>query len=149
MGKYILKRLLWMIVIVLGTAFIIFTILYFTPGDPAIVIAGGNASASDIALMRTKMGIDRPYLVQLGDYFYNTFIRFDFGNSWVYDKPVYQEMLVRLPRTILIGVCAMVLNLGLGLYLGIFAATHEGRWQDSLTMAIAMIFISCPDFWWP
>ena len=83
MGKYILKRLLWMIVIVLGTAFIIFTILYFTPGDPAIVIAGGNASASDIALMRTKMGIDRPYLVQLGDYFYNTFIRFDFGNSWV------------------------------------------------------------------
>ena len=147
MGKYILKRLLWMIVIVLGTAFIIFTILYFTPGDPAIVIAGGNASASDIALMRTKMGIDRPYLVQLGDYFYNTFIRFDFGNSWVYDKPVYQEMLVRLPRTILIGVCAMVLNLGLGLYLGIFAATHEGRWQDSLTMAIAMIFISCPDFW--
>ncbi|EEQ57444.1 putative glutathione ABC transporter, permease protein GsiC [Clostridiales bacterium 1_7_47FAA] len=136
-----------MIVIVLGTAFIIFTILYFTPGDPAIVIAGGNASASDIALMRTKMGIDRPYLVQLGDYFYNTFIRFDFGNSWVYDKPVYQEMLVRLPRTILIGVCAMVLNLGLGLYLGIFAATHEGRWQDSLTMAIAMIFISCPDFW--
>ena len=131
----------------LGTAFIIFTILYFTPGDPAIVIAGGNASASDIALMRTKMGIDRPYLVQLGDYFYNTFIRFDFGNSWVYDKPVYQEMLVRLPRTILIGVCAMVLNLGLGLYLGIFAATHEGRWQDSLTMAIAMIFISCPDFW--
>ena len=147
MGKYILKRLLWMIVIVLGTAFIIFTILYFTPGDPAIVIAGGNASASDIALMRTKMGIDRPYLVQLGDYFYNTFIRFDFGNSWVYDKPVYQEMLVRLPRTILIGVCAMVLNLGLGLYLGIFAATHEGRWQDSLTMAIAMIFIACPDFW--
>ena len=147
MGKYILKRLLWMIVIVLGTAFIIFTILYFTPGDPAIVIAGGNASASDIALMRTKMGIDRPYLVQLGDYFYNTFIRFDFGNSWVYDKPVYQEMLVRLPRTILIGVCAMVLNLGLGLYLGIFAATHDGRWQDSLTMAIAMIFISCPDFW--
>ena len=147
MEKYILKRLLWMIVIVLGTAFIIFTILYFTPGDPAIVIAGGNASASDIALMRTKMGIDRPYLVQLGEYFYNTFIRFDFGNSWVYDKPVYQEMLVRLPRTILIGVCAMVLNLGLGLYLGIFAATHEGRWQDSLTMAIAMIFISCPDFW--
>lgn len=147
MGKYILKRLLWMVVIVLGTAFIIFTILYFTPGDPAVVIAGGNASAADVALMRTKMGIDRPYLVQLGDYFYNTFIRFDFGNSWVYDKPVFQEMMVRLPRTILIGVCAMVLNLGLGLYLGIFAATHEGRWQDSLTMAIAMLFISCPDFW--
>ena len=111
MGKYILKRLLWMIVIVLGTAFIIFTILYFTPGDPAVVIAGGNASASDIALMRTKMGIDRPYPAQLGSYFYNTFIRMDFGNSWVYDKPVYQEMLVRLPRTILIGVSAMVLNL--------------------------------------
>ena len=57
------------------------------------------------------------------------------------------ELAVRLPRTLLIGLLAMALNLALGLVLGIFAAVHEGRWQDSLTMGIAMIFISCPDFW--
>lgn len=147
MGKYILKRLLWMIVIILGTAFVIFTILYFTPGDPAIVIAGGSATAEDVARIRTIMGIDKPYLVQLGTYFYNTFIRFDFGNSWVYNKPVFQELMVRLPRTLIIGLSAMALNLVLGLLMGIFAATHEGKWQDSATMGAAMVFISCPDFW--
>ena len=135
-----------MIVIVLATAFIIFTILYFTPGDPAQRLAGG-ASAADQAALRETLGLNRPYLTQLGDYFYQTFIRFDFGTSWVYNVPVFEELMNRLPRTMLIGLCAMALNLTFGLVLGIFAATHEGRWQDSLAMAIAMVYISCPDFW--
>ena len=147
MGKYICKRLLWMIVIVLGTAFIIFTILYFTPGDPARVIAGGNATAADVENMRHIMGLDRSYWVQLGDFLYHSFLKLDLGNSWVYNKPVMAELLIRLPRTFIIGLSAMVLNLAAGLLMGIFAATHEGRWQDSLTMAIAMVFVSCPDFW--
>lgn len=147
MGKYILNRLIWMVLILLGTSFIIFTILYFTPGDPARIIAGTSASAAEIENIRHMIGLDKSYLSQLGSFFYNTFIRFDFGNSWVYNKPVWDEMLVRLPRTLIIGLCAMILNLIIGLLLGIFAATHEGKWQDSLTMAIAMVFISCPDFW--
>ncbi|MBU9727739.1 ABC transporter permease [Diplocloster modestus] len=147
MGKYILNRLLWMIVIILGTSFIIFTILFFTPGDPAVIIAGGSANAADIENLRHIMGLDKSYLQQMGSFFYNTFIRFDLGTSWIYNKPVLQELLVRLPRTIIIGLPAMLLNLALGLPMGIFAATHEGKWQDSLTMGIAMIFISCPDFW--
>lgn len=136
-----------MIVIILGTSFIIFTILFFTPGDPAVIIAGGSANAADIENLRHIMGLDKSYLQQMGSFFYNTFIRFDLGTSWIYNKPVLQELLVRLPRTIIIGLPAMLLNLALGLPMGIFAATHEGKWQDSLTMGIAMIFISCPDFW--
>lgn len=136
-----------MIIIILGAAFIIFTILYFTPGDPAIILAGGSASAEDIENMRHILGLDKSYLAQLGTFLYQTFIRWDFGNSWVYNKPVVDELVVRLPRTIIIGLSAMVLNLALGLIMGIFAATHEGKWQDSLIMAIAMVFISCPDFW--
>lgn len=136
-----------MIVILLGTAFIIFTILYFTPGDPARTIAGGNATAADVENLRHIMGLDRSYLQQLGDFFYNTFLKFDLGDSWVYNKPVIDEMLVRLPRTVIIGLSAMVLNLALGLLMGIFAATHEGKAGDSVVMGIAMVFISCPDFW--
>lgn len=147
MWKYILNRLLWMIAILLGTSFVIFTILYFTPGDPAKIIAGSAASAADVENVRHLLGLDRSYLAQLGDFLYQTFIKFNFGNSWVYNKPVMAELAVRLPRTLLIGLLAMALNLALGLVLGIFAAVHEGRWQDSLTMGIAMIFISCPDFW--
>jgi ABC-type dipeptide/oligopeptide/nickel transport systems, permease components len=147
MAKYIINRLLWMIVIMIGASFIIFTILYFTPGDPAIIFAGNSATSADVENMRHILGLDKSYLAQLGDFLYKTYIKFDLGNSWVYNKPVITELVVRLPRTILIGLAAMVLNLTLGLLMGIFAATHEGKWQDSLTMGIAMIFISCPDFW--
>lgn len=136
-----------MIVIILGTSFIIFTILYFTPGDPAKMIAGGSATAAEVENLRHIMGLDQSYFEQLKNYFVDTFIHFDLGTSWVYNKPVIEEMLVRLPRTIIIGLSAMILNLIIGLLMGIFAATHEGKWQDSLTMGIAMIFISCPDFW--
>lgn len=147
MAKYIIKRLLWMVLILFCTAFVIFTILYFTPGDPARMLAGNNATAAEIANLRAKMGLDKSYLEQLGTYLYQTFIQFDLGTSWVQSKPVMEEFLVRLPRTLIIGVAAMLLNLSLGLLMGIFAATHEGKWQDSLTMGIAMVFISCPDFW--
>lgn len=147
MARYILERLLWMVFIIFGTSFIIFTILYFTPGDPARTIAGGSATAAEVENVRHMLGLDKSYLEQLGTFLYNTFIKFDFGNSWVYGKPVWDEMLIRLPRTLFIGIMAMILNLTIGLLLGIFAATHEGKWQDSLTMGIAMVFISCPDFW--
>lgn len=147
MGKYIVKRLLWMIVIVLGAAFVCFTILYFTPGDPAISIAGSSATAEEVEVIRQKLGLDKGYFEQLIDYFKQTFLEFDLGTSWVYNKPVMEEFVVRLPRTLIIGLCAMVLNLTIGLLMGIFASTHEGQWQDSLTMGIAMVFISCPDFW--
>ena len=147
MAKYILKRLVSMVVILLVTAVIIFTILYFTPGDPARTYAGASASAQDVENMRHILGIDKGYFAQLGTFLYNTFIRFDLGTSWKYSKPVIDEMIIRLPRTLFIGLSAMVLNLALGVIMGIFAATHEGKWQDSLTMGFAMVFISCPDFW--
>lgn len=146
MAKYIFQRCLWMVVTLLATAFIIFTILYFTPGDPARVMAPG-ASEADIQVLRHQMGLDRPYLAQLGDFLYKAFFKLDFGNSYVYKVPVFDEMGNRLPRTLIIGLSAMVLNLAIGLSLGIFAGTHESKWQDSATMAIAMVFISAPDFW--
>ena len=147
MAKFILKRIVWMVVILLATAFIIFTILYFTPGDPAQVQLGGAATPEEVAKLHHELGLDRPYLVQLGDFIYKSFIRLDFGKSWVYSVPVFEEMANRLPRTLTIGLSAMALNLTLGLLLGIFAGTHQNKWQDSLTMAIAMIFVSTPDFW--
>jgi ABC-type dipeptide/oligopeptide/nickel transport system permease component len=147
MAKYILRRCLWMVVTLLATAFIIFTILYFTPGDPARIFASSSASEADIAALRHTMGLDRPYLVQLGDFLFKGFIKLDFGKSYIYKVPVFREMLNRLPRTMVIGLVAMILNLAFGVSLGIFAGTHEGKWQDSATMAVAMVFISAPDFW--
>ncbi|MDE7184348.1 MAG: ABC transporter permease [Lachnospiraceae bacterium] len=147
MGKYILRRCLYMIIILLVTAFAIFTILYFIPSDPADAMLGFNTSEAEKEAYRHILGIDRPYLVQLGDFMYKTFIKLDFGDSWAYGTPVFAELLSRMPRTLVIGLSAMVLNLIFGVGLGILAGTHAGQWQDSLTMGIVMVLIACPNFW--
>ena len=147
MARYVLKRILMVLVIMVCAAFVIFTILYFTPGDPARNLLGSTATAEEIENMRVVLGLDQPYLIQLGRFMYNTFLRFDLGNSWTFSVPVMQELSHRLPYTVGIGLTAMILNVAVGLSLGIFAATHEGKWQDSVAMIIAMVFISIPDFW--
>lgn len=147
MARYVIKRILMIFVIMIAAAFVIFTILYFTPGDPARNLLGATATAEEIENMRHVLGLDQPYLVQLGKFMYNTFIRLDVGNSWTYGVPVMQELKNRLPYTVAIGSISMILNVVIGLSLGIFAATHEGKWQDSVAMIIAMVFISIPDFW--
>lgn len=146
MSRYVLKRILSMIVILWCAGLVIFTLTYLVPGDPASLLLGKEASLETIAQKRHVMGLDKGYLAQLGTYMYNTFIRFDFGDSWVFSSSVISELAIRLPRTLIVGLTAMVLNVVLGTLLGIFAGTHEGRWQDSLVMIIAMVFVSAPDF---
>ena len=146
MFRYIVKRILMMIVILWCAGVVIFTLTYMVPGDVASLMLGKEATVEVINQKRTVLGLDQPYLVQLGRYMYDTFIRLDFGDSWIFSSSVMAELAVRLPRTLLIGLSAMVLNVTIGTLLGIFAGTHEGKWQDSLVMIIAMVFISAPDF---
>ncbi len=147
MGRYVVKRLLSLIVILWAAGFVVFTLMYLMPGDPAKILLGADATESALQIKRAELGVDRSYGAQLVDFMSSAFLHFDFGDSWVYGVPVMKELLVRLPRTLIIGLSAMVLNVVIGTMLGIFAATHKGRWQDSVTMVIAMIFISVPDFW--
>lgn len=147
MWRYVVKRLLWMIVILLGVAFVIFTILYFTPGDPAEMILGVNATEAELAAKRAVLGIDRPYVVQLLDFYYKTFIKLDLGTSWIYETPVMEQMVERLPRTILMNIASMIITVSVGYPLGISAARNQGKWQDYGVIGISMIFISMPGFW--
>jgi peptide/nickel transport system permease protein len=136
-----------MIVIFVGVAFLIFSIMYFAPGDPAKMILGDNATAEEIADMRHTLGLDKSYLAQLGDFLYQTFIKLDLGTSWTYTKPVATELGLRLPRTVLIGLVTMILTTVIGIPLGISAALHQGKWQDYGVIGVSMIFVSLPAFW--
>lgn len=147
MYRYVIKRILQMIIIVICAAIVVFTLMYFAPGDPARLQLGTGVAEEVLAQRRHELGIDQPYLVQLGQYLYSTFLRFDFGISWQYNVKVMDELLVRLPRTLAISIPAMFLNVIGGTILGIFAAIHVGRWQDSLSMVVAMVLVSAPDFW--
>ena len=135
-----------MIFILIGAAFVIFTITYFTPGDPADAYLTATATSEEVEYWHEIHGLNDSYIVQLGKFLWNA-IHLDFGRSWAYDVPVFQELINRLPRTLILGVFAMLLQVIIGVPLGIIAATHEGRWQDSMVMAIAMVLIACPNFW--
>lgn len=147
MYKYVIKRLLLMILVIIGAAFIIFSIMYFTPGDPARQLLGEGATIEEIQAMRAKLGIDKPFLVQFGNYLYNTFIKLDLGTSWKYQVPVMDEFLKRLPRTVGMGLAKIILTTIIGIPVGIVAAKYQGRWQDYGILALMMIFVSMPNFW--
>jgi peptide/nickel transport system permease protein len=146
MYKYVLKRLFWMIIIMLGVTFVIFTITYFIPGDPAQTLLGNTATDAEVAAKRAELGLDKPYVVQLLNYF-GQVLRLDFGQSWAYNVSVSGELLNRLPVTILVGGLAMLIQVIIGIPLGVFAAVNQSKWQDNLSMAISMVLVSVPDFW--
>ncbi|MGI6071828.1 MAG: ABC transporter permease [Lachnospiraceae bacterium] len=146
MWRYIVKRLLWLIVIVVCVALLIFTVMWFVPGDPAKIMLGTEASAADVEALRDRMGLNDPFIVQMGRYMRDTFLRLDFGTSYVFKVPVIQEFAIRLPRTVLLGVCSLVLNVIFGIPLGILAATHRNSVIDRGLLVFAMIFSSMPQF---
>lgn len=147
MWKYILKRLGWTVVIMLCVTVLIFTITYFIPGDPARVMLGSLASDAEVANMRTILGIDAPFLTQLGRYLNDLLLHLDFGISWSYNVPVVDELFARMPLTVLVGGLGMLIQIILGIPLGVYAATHQGKWQDYTSIGISMVLVSLPDFW--
>jgi peptide/nickel transport system permease protein len=136
-----------MLPVILGVAVVIFTIMYFVPGDPARFIMGSEATAAQVAEKRHEMGLDAPYLVQLGRFLFNTFIRFDLGDSYMLNIPVLSELMVRLPNTLIIGLLCMVLQIGLGIPLGVTAAVHHNGFADRLCIFLALLGVSMPSFW--
>ncbi|MBC7249128.1 MAG: ABC transporter permease [Anaerolineae bacterium] len=147
MSRYILRRLVQLIPVVLGVTILIFTIMYLIPGDPVKMMLGADATIADIEAKRQELGLNDPYLVRLGKFLRDIFLHFDFGKSWVYNVPVTEELLRRLPRTLIIAAACILLQILVGIPLGIIAAINHNRWGDRIAMFIALFGISMPNFW--
>lgn len=145
MWRYVTQRLLWLLVIMVCVAMVIFTIMWFVPGDPAQIMLGAGATAQDIQDMREILGLNDPFLTQLGNYLWDL-LHLDFGTSYTYKIPVIEEFALRLPRTLTLGMISIVLNILIGIPLGITAATHRNTFQDQGLLVSAMVFISVPQF---
>ena len=104
MYRFILKRLLMLIPVLLGVSFIVYTILSFTPGDPVQMMLGDNYSEESYAAMEEELGLDDPFLVQYGRFIINA-VHGDFGTSYSTGNPVAAEIAARLPNTILLSAC--------------------------------------------
>ena len=147
MGRFVVKRLLQMIPVILLVGVLIFTVLFMVPGDPAQIMLGSTATEAELQDTREKLGINRPYIVQLGDFLYNTFIRFDLGESYLTNAKVGEEIMKRLPRTVTLGVASIIVAFGIGIPLGIIAAVHQNGLGDRVSMIVALIGVSIPTFW--
>ena len=147
MGRYIAKRLLYMIPVIFGVALLVFTIMYFVPGDPAAVILGGSATQTELDALRENMGLNQPFLVQLATYLKKLFLHFDFGNSYITSLSISRELLSRFPRTFVIALSCMVLSILIGIPLGVNAAVHQNGFGDRISMFVALCGVSMPGFW--
>lgn len=114
MKKYIIKRLLIMIPTILVIAIVIFTLMYFTPTDPAKMVLGDSATTEQLESYREYLGINKPYIEQLGDYLYRLFIKFDLGKSWILQTNVSVEIANRLPRTFAISMYSLLIGAACG-----------------------------------
>lgn len=147
MGKYIFKRLLWMIPIVLGVAILVFTLMNFCPGNPAEIILGSTATETEIEAKIEELGLNEPFLVQLGTYLSDVFLHGDLGTSWITNVDIMDSIMERLPRTMILTIVTLIISFGLGIPLGIIAATHQNQWQDTCSMLAALVGVAIPNFW--
>ena len=147
MIRYVVKRLIEMIPVVLGIALIIFAILDFTPGDPAKIILGENATAEAIEQLREEMGLNDPFFVRFFSYMKDVVTKFSFGNSYKGGYPVLQEIIRRLPVSLNLALCGMVGSCIFGIPLGILSAVKQNTTVDNVISVIAMAMVAMPSFW--
>ena len=146
MLRYIIKRLLMMIPIMLGIAFVVLIFIDLTPGDPARMVLGDLASEEELAAFRTEMGLDDPFLIRYGRFVRNV-AQGDFGTSFATGRPVFDEMIQRFPFTLLLVTMSMVLSIMIGIPIGIYAAVHQYSWKDNASIFASLFCVSMPNFW--
>ena len=144
--RYILKRLLLMIPVILGISLLVFAMMEFSPGDPAQIILGIKAKPEALESLRAEMGLDQPFWTRYLSFIANA-LHGDFGTSWRTNLPVLQEIMERLPNTIRLALGAMFLMVLIGIPVGILSAVKQYSLLDNLTLTGALIFSSMPAFW--
>lgn len=147
MLRYVIKRLLLFIPVVIAVAVLIFTIMYLVPGDPARVIGGAEATEQQLIEIRAHLGLDQPYLIRLAHYMRDVFLRFDFGESYITGVNITEEIMRRMPRTMGLGFATWLLTVLLGVPFGIAAGTKQNSLLDALCMFVALLGVSVPTFW--
>jgi peptide/nickel transport system permease protein len=144
--RYLAGRLVWAFVILIGTTWITFAIVFMVPGDPARVMAGPRADAETLATIRRELGLDRPMLVQYGHYLARV-ARGDLGRSYATRQPVATTILRRLPATMTLALAALAVAVAIGVVVALFTAPLADTWIDRATLIVSLALLSAPVFW--
>lgn len=147
MLKYIAKRILWMIPVLLGVLFLIFTIDYFTPGDPVAAQLGNNYTEEQYAIREAQLGLDKPFFVQFFVYIKNLVTKGEMGTSFYSGLSVSKEIWNRFPSTLMLGIIGVCITVILGIPLGVISATKQYSVADYSLTTLSMILAAMPNFW--
>lgn len=146
MYRYVIKRLLLMIPVIIGVSFLIFVIMDMAPGDAVDLMAPEGATAEDLAAIRHDLGLDQPVVIRYVKYM-GGMLHGDLGVSYVSKTDVFDTYMQKLPATIKLSFASILVSVILSVPLGIYAATRQGSIQDNISMILAMIGLSMPNFW--
>ena len=146
MHKYIFKRLLLLIPVLLGVSFLVFSIMSFTPGDPAQLILGESAPKAQVLALREEMGLNDPFIMQYGRFVLNA-VQGDFGRSYTSGREVFGEIFQRFPNTLILAIIGVIIAILIGIPVGIISATKQYSVMDSVSMIAALLGVAMPNFW--
>ena len=147
MGKFILKRLLYMIPVLLGVAFLVFAILSLTPGDPGTIILGITAKPEDIASLNEQFGYNKPFLIRFFSYIKDIVLHFNLGVSYQTREPVINDIMAKFPNTLKLTIFSMSLSAIIGMSFGIISAVKQYSALDHICVVTALVFACIPGFW--
>lgn len=147
MIRYILRRILFLVPVIIGVAFVVFTLLYMTPGDPAKMVLGDLATDEAIQSFRESEGLNDPFLMQFGKYLYKAVFKGDIGRSYITRSPVMGEIMQAFPATLKLSFFAVIIAICVGIPCGIISAIKQYSIFDTITMILAMVGLSMPVFW--
>jgi len=146
MQRYILRRLVFLVFVIVGVTLLLFVIMYMLPGDPARAAAGPGAKPEQVERLRIKLGLDKPPHIQYLTYMGNL-LRGDLGTSIRTRKPVLMELKTYLPASLELALSAMLLNVLIAIPLGVFSALRPGHLADTLSRLFAALGMGMPVFW--
>jgi peptide/nickel transport system permease protein len=144
--SYLIQRLFLTLIVLLGVTFVVFLIIHLVPGDPARVILGVQANEQNVAALRERLGLNRPFLVQYADWLWNA-LHGDFGKSLITGQPVAPQLKQRLPATLQLAAAALLIGMLIGFPAGIISAIKPRSTTDILTSIFSQIGVTVPDFW--
>lgn len=147
MGKFILKRLLYMIPVLLGVAFLVFAILSLTPGDPGTIILGITAKPEDIVSLNEQFGYNKPFLIRFFSYIKDIVLHFNLGVSYQTREPVINDIMAKFPNTLKLTIFSMSLSAIIGISFGIISAVKQYSALDHICVVTALVFACIPGFW--
>ena len=147
MLKFTMKRLVYLVLVLVGVSFLVFLLLYMTPGDPVRMMLDESATPEAQAELRLELGLDDPFLVQYGRYIKNIVVHQDLGTSYSTRRPVLDEIMTVFPNTVKLATAAIIIAVILGTFLGIVSAVRQNSLLDNAVMVLALIGTSAPIFW--